>query len=650
MVSVLRTALAMIVALAAAFSFAGTLASPVPSAPVLDHLTMGQLAEKYKGQFHNDPAPAGLSPTQQGQYWLDARSMQGRTPQEWVDYVHRTFNTVDLAPVPTAHADLVESVLRLDALALGTPVPAPDRLALAAQAATLDPTVRDAFADAVAAVADAYAAQLPLSRAVNARFLAEFDHGGLDLHHNLLTNAERDAMAARAASVLDALNTFRVRTAGRFGPAPLALACAPLFADPANAVVLGNTCDNTYERASGPLKDPVLIIDPAGDDTYHTYAGGADPAGLLAPGSSNLLVLSVVYDIAGNDTYSYSGIPATVQGAGSIGAIGMLVDVQGNDRYLESFVRTGSLSILDGIEYYFEGGGQGYGYGGFGLLLDGTGNDVYHITVSSTNGRSIWALGQGFGGLGGLGIASDGVGDDDWLTNGLGISGGTGGFQGLYTQGVGFYGGTGISSDTGLGADDWINYDNSTTTDFYAVGFGAFEGVGIMYDDGGANRWIASSDATGSWINPLLNCAYGTASLGGYGVMFGLVNDDYYSDDTISATGKAHTMVEGFGGVGWGVGVFVDLGGVDQHLAFATGNSPTNKEISGRGVVVANELSNNLGLGEGANLIAFYLDVGGVDTYVPASIGNGPNVGGKDGSTGTAGVAAWANGADINTV
>lgn len=637
---VYRSAFVLLLALATVSSGAIAIGRPAEPVVVPDHLTMAQLGELYKDEFYNEPAPEGLSPQELQTYWTEERLMQGRSAQDWLDFARTTYDLTTPAPALAGQHDLVASVLRLEAIVTGAPLPAAQVLELQASAAKLDPVVRDALAATVDAVADVYAAQLPLALDLNARFAAEFD-----IHENFVTNGQRDLMAARAATVLDALKAFNDATKGQFHPT--SAACAPTFVDPLFLVYVGNTCDNTYSRVGGNFPDPVLILEPGGNDIYNTYAGGADPAGILAPGAANKLVLAAVFDAAGNDLYSYTGQPATVQGAGAIGAIGILADAAGDDTYYASYTRTGSLSALNGVQYYFDGGGQGYGYGGVGILVDAQGQDTYDMRVKATNGRSIWGFGQGFGGLGGLGIASDAVGDDDWLSKAGPITGGTGGFTGIYGQGSGFYGGTGIATDTAFGNDVWDNRLTSTTTDFYSMGFGAFSGVGIIGDDGGTNDWIAISDASNPWINPLLNCAYGTASLGGYGVMIGMAGDDSYFTDTISPY-TAHTMVEGFGGIGAGVGVFVDVGGVDQHVAVAHGGQ--GNLIHGRGVIDTTQLGGNLGLGEGGNVIGFYLDIGGVDTYVPASLGNGLNVGAKDASTGNGVAVAWANGADINTV
>lgn len=611
----------------AAALMVGSIAMVTAGAPTAEEprfLLLAEQAALYGDLFNVEPAPEGLSPVEAKDYWLEQRDVLGRPIQDWLDHVQATYS-FDTRPGASADSgvDLVEATLALDAV-LGLAVTPLQITEMQAQSAALDPEVRDAFADLVFAVAQAYAAQAPVAAELTATFPTQFD-----ATKAFLAPAVRDEMDARAAGIVAAMNEFRDRTAGLI-PVSTHAVCDPLFTDPEGAVILGNTCDSTYTR-SGTLPDPVLVVDAGGNDLYLNSAGGADPAGLLTPGTFNRLALSAVLDVDGDDTYTYTGLPATVQGAGGIGAIGILVDAQGNDLYFAKMTRTTTISTLTGVQYYFDGGGQGYGFGGVGVLLDGTGNDVYDFQVASVNGRHIWAFAQGFGAAGGLGLSSDLLGWDAWLSKGLGITGNGNHFQGLYTQGAGFYSGVGIMTDSGLGNDIYHNYDNSTTTDYYAQGFGAFAGLGVLADDGGNDEYIAVEKATNPWISPLLNCAYGTASLGGYGVMIEGGGDDSYYGDTISPR-RAHTMNEGFGGIGAGVGLFFDLGGVDSHVMEAHGTQ--GSILSGRGVIEPDQIFNNVGLGEGANVIGFYLDLGGEDHY------EGP---GEDD-------AVWAFGADVNGV
>ena len=87
----------------------------------------------------------------------------------------------------------------------------------------------------------------------------------------------------------------------------------PLFSDPEGLVILGGLGDDTYVR-SGLIADPILLVDPAGNDVYRNSAGGACPVSPNVVGdwlACNGLVVSVVADLGGldgapsNDQYLY---------------------------------------------------------------------------------------------------------------------------------------------------------------------------------------------------------------------------------------------------------------------------------------------------------------------------------------------------------
>ena len=159
------------------------------------------------------------------------------------------------------------------------------------------------------------------------------------------------------------------------------------------------------------------------------------------------------------------------------------------------------------------------------------GEDTYLFNVKSSAGRSIWEFGQGFGAAGGIGVVLDSWGNDKWLSYGL-ESPGLYGFEGVYTQGTGFYGGVGVMADVGRGNDVYDAAITARTPDYYAQGFGAFGGFGILYEDGGDDTYSAVEIATNPWINPILNCAFGTGSYAGVGIMVEL-------GGTTSRTGAA---------------------------------------------------------------------------------------------------------------
>jgi hypothetical protein len=152
----------------------------------------------------------------------------------------------------------------------------------------------------------------------------------------------------------------------------------------------------------------------------------------------------------------------------------------------------------------------------------------------------------------------------------------------------------------------YLDWNNATATDYYAQGFAGFGGLGVLYDDGGDDEYVAESHGTDVTIDPALNCAFGTASGGGVGILWDEEGDDYYYADTTSDKG-AVTMVEGDGDVGAGYGLFIDRSGTDVHKAYASG--PGFVGIYGRGVL---DPSSDF------NVAGTYLDLGGAtDTYIP---------------------------------
>ncbi|GEM_PF-5830441 len=580
------------------------LRTPVASAH--DYRTLGELAaDPAVSALWSVPAKTGSDPVANAQASLHG-SFNGRSPADWTRVASPARLAALGAPAPAAHADLAAQVGRLDALA-GHPADAAD---LAARAAAVPADVRGPFADLVKAVADAYEGQLPIAKDVKARV-----SDPLTSRAPLLTAEQRDAMVARADGLVAAMNAFRQAV-----PA-FPRTSTPIFKDPFGFVILGSTGDDTY---SG--QDPILVVDPAGNDHYNVRTAAACPDLTDEFAVCNGLAVAVALDLAGNDVYTYNGAPSLAQGAGILGGLGVLYDVAGDDQYHSTMTRSSGFPFFQ----YVDGGAQGFGEAGYGLLLDTGGNDVYDLNVQST-GESIWEFGQGFGGLGGVGISADAGGWDQWLSHGLGIPNGAG-FEGIYTDGTGFYGGTGVLVDQGGAADTYYADDEGVTTDFYAMGFGAFAGLGVMVDDGGNDEYEVTDHATNPWINPLLNCEYGTGSLGGAGVFLDLGGDDWYEGTSISPY-QAHTMNEGFGGIGAAYGLFIDVGGNDHHEMNANGAG--GSVMQGRGVLAGGSTLIDIN-GYGGNVVGDYLDVGGADTYI-----GGPSQAQDN--------AVWVAGADVNT-
>ncbi len=164
-------------------------------------------------------------------------------------------------------------------------------------------------------------------------------------------------------------------------------------------VVVGGDGDNTYNH------DCCIIIELGGHDTYRNRAGGA--VGVLNK------PFSVVIDLKGNDLYSSDRLFS--QGAALFGA-GVLIDLEGNDVYRSSHYSqggaifgTGVLADFDGRDMYDAGFyAQGAGHFGIGLLVDSKENDSYRCLC----------YGQGFASTWGYGLILDGEGNDQYYAGG----------------------------------------------------------------------------------------------------------------------------------------------------------------------------------------------------------------------------------------
>lgn len=249
------------------------------------------------------------------------------------------------------------------------------------------------------------------------------------------------------------------------------------ISSPAGNIVIFGQGDNVY--ANGGM----LTIDLGGDDHY----SGPIAVGHLAPGRVALAI-----DINGNDVYDCGEKPFS-QGFGSM-AVGMLVDLAGDDRYRAGDMAQGSgiygvglLADVAGDDVYSLGLlGQGFGVFGIGLLLDRTGNDRYMI-----NG-----LGQGAGSTMGFGSLLDVEGSDKYLADKTARKGSLFGDDWNHVQGAGLsirspdwtkqlslYGGIGFLSD-GAGNDAYFSSDGN------CMGGSYFMSIGALVDHSGDDKYF----------------------------------------------------------------------------------------------------------------------------------------------------------------
>ncbi len=256
------------------------------------------------------------------------------------------------------------------------------------------------------------------------------------------------------------------------------------FDSPIGRVVIGGPGPDRYRPGAA------LIIDPGGDDVYERDAtlGGSisviiDLAGNDRYGGRDVAVrsLSALVDVQGDDRYRMAGpgLGAAVAGAS------VLVDYAGNDTYEARFFAEGAAvlgvgALLDDSgddRYSVEAFGQGYAFtGGTGVLWDRAGDDVYTAgglpDVWQRGGGVAFAQGAAAGYRtplgGGVGLLRDEAGNDRYTAQ-------------MFAQGVGYYYALGLLWDGG-GRDVYHAVR-------YAQGSGVHQAVGVLRDDSGDDRY-----------------------------------------------------------------------------------------------------------------------------------------------------------------
>ncbi len=301
------------------------------------------------------------------------------------------------------------------------------------------------------------------------------------------------------------------------------------------------------------------VVDLSGDDTYTVESDGLG-RGLFGTG--------LLWDLAGNDSY----VVKTKWGQGAAHAgVGVLLDVSGDDRYecaeqsqgMGSTLGCGLLLDLAGNDEYVcrdDGNvselylgqsvamAQGCGYGrradigdgrslagGWGLLVDGAGNDRYHAQC--------WSQGCGY--WWGVGVLEDRGGDDVYE-------------NGKYSLGAGAHFAIGVQVD--LAGDDRYNVGVATTKNQFQ-GHARDGSVGISIDGDGNDRYA------------LKNMCAGCADLASVALFWDRRGDDVYEatmDPTLGDTGPFGTATtypphRSFRDDLPAVGVFLDTGGKDTY-------------------------------------------------------------------------------------
>lgn len=436
------------------------------------------------------------------------------------------------------------------------------------------------------------------------------------------------AHATMAAAVDRAIEILEERPTRTAAPAPQAGGQIFNASTPYGPIVVGGTSDDTYTEQA------FATVDLGGDDRYENGPGAAraDVLGLTgigfppSPASPSFTDwandtrerihashnVSLSLDLVGNDTYAGTG-PGT-QGFGAFGGFGALVDLTGNDTYTASELAQGS-GVLGGAGLLLDPAGvdrfsadwQAQGYAqdaGVGWLLSGTGPDEYTAEL----------LAQGTGFVTGLSAGLvDGGGDDVYRCTGvadfsdyvLPVSVSR---PGSVCQGTGF-GGTGVLVDAG-GSDTY-----ETASSFRAM---ALLGTGIHVDRGGHDTFDA-----GEWSNG--------AGIEGVSVLVA----EGSGDDRITsqmAEGPWIDTYVGSNGEGYlGVGILATGGGNDEVIGDVD-KTTTNFLVpfqyacsigcaytGGVGLVHSTDgddlYRTEVGQGAGVNATGLLVDEGGDDRY-----------------------------------
>jgi hypothetical protein len=365
---------------------------------------------------------------------------------------------------------------------------------------------------------------------------------------------------------------------------------------PRGPIVLGTRGADEYVYPSPPL----LILDPAGDDTYeisgypisYPVCAIVDASGndryvsedSTSPGIGGaVLGMAAVIDKSGDDFYDAVHL---AQG-GALFGVGVVFDSSGHDRYRAKSYCQGAAAFGAGILSDIAGDdslycwmtSQGFGYTrGCGFCVNGTGNDIYIAEDSilfspgqqTREHNSSLAQGAAFGKradfidghswAGGIGILCDLAGDDRYSA-------------GLFAQGCGYWFAVGILLD---GAGDDIYHSV-----WYTLGSGAHFAVGYLDDFAGDDVYTATMnmslgsghDFTVGYLNErggndvyhAPSLSLGGGNFQGIGIFHDWEGNDTYNVSAGWSLGGARGLDQGARTYLFTFGIFADGGGKDSY-------------------------------------------------------------------------------------
>ncbi len=266
--------------------------------------------------------------------------------------------------------------------------------------------------------------------------------------------------------------------------------------------------------------DIVVLVGTTGDDVH-----AVEPARDGAVG--------VILEPGGNDRYEGAAVAA--------GGLHAIVDLAGNDRYVSQGAGWGAA--IAGVAMLFDAAGddvydsgdfaQGAALAGIAVLIDGDGDDAYRVD----------AFGQGLGLAGGTGVLWDRGGNDRYLARGKTDPFARGG--GLsYAQGASVGVRAGAGGGVGILRDDAGN--DVYVAQLYAQGAAYYYGLGLLWDLEGDDRYDAARYAQGAGVHQAI----------------GVLRDERGDDAYALSVGVGQGI-----GVDLAVGALVDRAGNDRYRA-----------------------------------------------------------------------------------
>lgn len=330
---------------------------------------------------------------------------------------------------------------------------------------------------------------------------------------------------------------------------------------PGLAVIIDKGGNDIYTDPANADSGVSIVIDFGGDDLYR---------GKIASSKRGIAIL---IDYNGNDLYE--GTEFTE--AFSDGGIALLWDESGNDTYSGNIA--GEAFAVAGVSLLFDKSGDDeYRIGSFGqavagpngtaILCDVSGNDRYVALGGSSDvirdPSQRLSFSQGFstglrpGSAGGFAMLADGAGNDMYQAS-------------LFAEGCGYWGAVGALTDFS-GDDIYLAHQ-------YAEGSGVHLAVGYLIDENGCDQYQSFSvsqgcghdiaagilfDKSGNDLYRADNLSQAAGNANGFGFLFDEDGDDNYLLDGKSQ-GQGYGVYEAETRRYGSIGILLDSRGRDNY-------------------------------------------------------------------------------------